>query len=142
MQTSALGLFIVFKLDCHAWLARLNSMKSVKLKSLVRGQAFRFDGSNIVNVAGSVSPCGSKYTYWTQDPESGNYVPITVSSETTVLPVNTEQQFHTHVLHCARCGGNHDNVLFMLLDNSNLFSHWGVCPTNSQPILMRVEPTS
>lgn len=52
------------------------------------------------------------------------------------------------VRHCARCGGDHENVGFKPLtkpipgnDESVLWTHWAPCPTNGEPILQATVPT-
>ena len=56
----------------------------------------------------------------------------------------------TSVKHCARCGGNHDDVLFRQLSRPVVVSgeerdteltHWAPCPVNGDPILLRVVST-
>lgn len=43
------------------------------------------------------------------------------------------------VRHCARCGGNHSRLTFHPLDNPSVeFSHWAMCETTEQPILLQV----
>jgi hypothetical protein len=45
---------------------------------------------------------------------------------------------------CARCEGDHETVTFkplthaIELDDGTLYTHWGACPSNGEPILMRV----
>jgi hypothetical protein len=44
------------------------------------------------------------------------------------------------VVGCARCGGNHPELTFKKLENSLVkLTHWSMCPTNNEPILLRVE---
>lgn len=49
------------------------------------------------------------------------------------------------IKNCARCKGDHSNVKFKKLthpiesDDSNLSdTHWSPCPTNGEPILLRI----
>lgn len=49
------------------------------------------------------------------------------------------------VLHgCARCGGEHEGVVYMPLErparlsDEVVVSHWAPCPTNGEPILMLI----
>lgn len=44
--------------------------------------------------------------------------------------------FKTTVMECARCGADHIDIEFSPLDNGGLFSHWTLCPTNGQPVLL------
>jgi hypothetical protein len=44
---------------------------------------------------------------------------------------------------CARCGGEHDAVEYRpferpVPDPEGDFTHWAPCPTNGDPILMRI----
>jgi hypothetical protein len=44
------------------------------------------------------------------------------------------------VIGCSRCGQDHHEVRFWPLDNpSQGCTHWSSCPTNGQPILMRLD---
>ncbi len=40
---------------------------------------------------------------------------------------------------CARCGKGHDELPFRPLNNHDDWSHWCLCPSVGQPILMKVE---
>lgn len=44
--------------------------------------------------------------------------------------------------HCARCGKTHLNLKFKKLRRKpgpfTRYTHWGTCPTNKEPIMMRV----
>ena len=42
---------------------------------------------------------------------------------------------------CARCGGYHDKVEFRPFKNGSIrdLSHWAMCPTTVEPILMRIQ---
>ena len=47
-----------------------------------------------------------------------------------------------HVRGCARCGGDHNELEWELLerpivDSGVIWTHWCACPANGQPILMR-----
>jgi hypothetical protein len=44
------------------------------------------------------------------------------------------------VTRCARCGGNHEHILFTKLSGQPIagVTHWGMCPALNQPILMEV----
>lgn len=52
---------------------------------------------------------------------------------------------HTIDLHgCARCFGGHPNITFKRFtypveadELGIVYTHWALCPTNSEPILMR-----
>ncbi len=47
--------------------------------------------------------------------------------------------FEIAVKRCARCGKNHKKVLFKPFKNENpTYTHWALCPTNEEPILMIV----
>jgi len=54
-------------------------------------------------------------------------------------------RFKTTVVGCARCGGVHYDLEFKLLtfpmeDSSGLvWTHWALCPTNGEPILLRIQ---
>ena len=54
----------------------------------------------------------------------------------------TPTQFKTNVGNCARCGGNHDVLLFRKLRRPVVapdreWTHWASCPENGEPILLR-----
>jgi hypothetical protein len=41
---------------------------------------------------------------------------------------------------CARCGENHESICFYKLENpSDEWTHWAMCPTFAEPIMMLVE---
>lgn len=44
--------------------------------------------------------------------------------------------FKTNVKRCARCGGDHAGLMFLKLDNGTRYSHFAICPTVQQPIMM------
>jgi hypothetical protein len=52
------------------------------------------------------------------------------------LPVSC----HTAVKTCARCGGNHREILFRKfkqpIQADKVWTHWGICPKTHEPILM------
>ncbi len=52
-----------------------------------------------------------------------------------------ESRVITNVLACARCGKRHLNVAFerMLFPHAE-FEYWAACPTNGQPILLKLMP--
>lgn len=61
---------------------------------------------------------------------------ITIPSELNIL--------NSDIVRCARCNGNHKDVLFMsfkqfpIEDGNGLtYTHYGVCPTTNEPMLMR-----
>lgn len=113
-------------------------MKRVKIKDCEPQQGFRYYGSAIINFFEGLSPCGNMCSYWTEDPESGNYVSVAVPSDEEVFVARTESKFTTHIGCCVRCGLDHEDVVFQRLDNSESFTHWGLCPTTKQPILMSI----
>jgi hypothetical protein len=48
--------------------------------------------------------------------------------------------FVNDVVSCARCGGNHTGLVFKFFTNpSPICQLWAQCPSNGEPILMRVE---
>lgn len=58
-------------------------------------------------------------------------------------PTQTDQSFLQDVRGCSRCGGDHDSLRFARFKNlpSFLFvSHWAMCPTTSEPVLLWFEP--
>ena len=47
----------------------------------------------------------------------------------------------TNVGECARCGEDHNDIKFKELirpikDNDGRWTHWALCPTNKEPIIM------
>lgn len=51
------------------------------------------------------------------------------------------------IMLCSRCGGNHDRLIFQPFTRPNdSWSHWCMCPTLSEPLMLRfgggsVQPT-
>ncbi len=48
---------------------------------------------------------------------------------------------------CTRCGGEHADLDFRLLEppldiSGLMFTHWALCPANDTPVLLRVETVS
>jgi len=50
----------------------------------------------------------------------------------------------THLLNCARCGGEHPIITFKLMaipitemDSQFTWTHWALCPNSCDPILFR-----
>ncbi len=57
---------------------------------------------------------------------------------------STERVIRTAVHGCARCGGDHARVAFLLLvrpmemdDKDGALTHWASCPRTGEPILLR-----
>jgi hypothetical protein len=49
------------------------------------------------------------------------------------------------VVNCARCGNNHEPMVFKKLTHAvesvlGGFTHWGMCPMTKEPIMMVVSP--
>jgi hypothetical protein len=45
------------------------------------------------------------------------------------------------IKNCARCGGDHVNMLFKSFGRKpDRYSHFGICPTTQEPILMISTP--
>lgn len=50
-----------------------------------------------------------------------------------------------NIKNCARCHGNHEDVEFVRFNTpvyegeSLVWTHWAMCPTNEEPILLIVE---
>lgn len=47
-------------------------------------------------------------------------------------------EFKTTVKCCARCQGDHVDLEFKPIDNYKFATHYAICPTSSQPIMMNV----
>lgn len=51
----------------------------------------------------------------------------------------------TTIHNCARCGQNHEDLEFLLFENpiedtdGTVWNYWSVCPTNNEPILLKVK---
>lgn len=50
------------------------------------------------------------------------------------------------IRHCARCNGDHDQMEFFKLtnpviadDGKILYTYWGPCPTNQEPVMMHID---
>lgn len=48
------------------------------------------------------------------------------------------RSFTTDVSKCARCGQDHESLVFSPLNNHPTYSHWVLCPVTFQPILLRI----
>lgn len=52
----------------------------------------------------------------------------------------------THVGYCARCEGNHEQVVFnrfkraMLDSNGDKLEWWGICPVTNEPMIIGQPP--
>lgn len=47
--------------------------------------------------------------------------------------------FYVTIRDCARCGDNHDNLMFQRFQYPpDDFDAWGMCPDTNEPILMTV----
>lgn len=46
-----------------------------------------------------------------------------------------------HLQHCARCGQDHE-IVWMPFKDAPIddYTHWGLCPLNSEPVLMKEVP--
>lgn len=45
----------------------------------------------------------------------------------------------TSIINCARCSQDHLDLEFKPFTQANpTYSHWALCPTNGEPILMRM----
>jgi len=43
------------------------------------------------------------------------------------------------VKHCARCGGDHDEMKFTRLSHPSAeWTHWAPCPTNGEPLMLQI----
>ena len=50
-----------------------------------------------------------------------------------------KKTFKTKVENCARCGGNHAEIVFKKFTHPpERYTYWAICPTNGEPILMLV----
>lgn len=51
----------------------------------------------------------------------------------------------TTVSDCARCNGTHENLEFKPLTNHPIdgftFTHWAICPTMDEPLLLKLVQT-
>ena len=61
--------------------------------------------------------------------------------------MDEEKSIVIQVRNCARCGGEHvitfvpfNNPCY-IKDTDVVFTHWGICPTNYEPILLLVKET-
>lgn len=54
-----------------------------------------------------------------------------------------EKKIVTSICNCARCGQNHENLIFYKFTRpSGEYTHYAYCPTNGEPILMKIILTS
>lgn len=60
----------------------------------------------------------------------------------------TTPELVVKVKRCARCRGDHEALLFQKLTHSmapencdHEWTHWALCPTNGEPIMLLQEPT-
>jgi hypothetical protein len=57
----------------------------------------------------------------------------------TVIETGASGQFQHSLKSCRRCGAGHPDLTFRRLDNStDIYNWWSVCPTTSQPVLIKV----
>jgi len=50
-----------------------------------------------------------------------------------------EQEHKVDVKRCARCGQNHNALVFHRLTNPSAYTHWAMCPITNEPILLQFE---
>ncbi len=58
------------------------------------------------------------------------------------MGTKTPETHAIDVVNCARCEENHTNLSFSRFTNApkkSLYTHWALCPTNGEPILMWIE---
>lgn len=90
-------------------------------------EAFRLTGDEPNEVQATVSmPAGMKLVFVTWEAEWG--------------PQDEgEDHERTPVKGCARCGGDHELVFRHLAQASDNWTHWSVCPTTGEPVMMRTK---
>lgn len=72
--------------------------------------------------------------YWMSERGEPDIVaPIANSLGTGV----TQRKLGVQVQCCARCGGDHLELVFEPLSNHDTYSHWALCPEVNQPVLLR-----
>lgn len=59
------------------------------------------------------------------------------------MPERLDYTMKVSIQYCARCGQDHDGLEFQLLthpmnDSDGIRNYWAPCPTNGEPILMRI----
>ncbi len=58
-----------------------------------------------------------------------------------------KEKLKTTIGNCARCGQDHKDLEFKLFTDAiedtdgTIWSHWALCPTNGEPILLKVTQT-
>lgn len=53
------------------------------------------------------------------------------------VPIEDDDKLTAYVTECARCGKDHSRMTFMPLRRAaGLYTHWTICPTCGEPILM------
>ena len=53
-------------------------------------------------------------------------------------PDKKSKEITLDIPHCVRCGDTHQGIKFTLLVNApDNVTHWALCPTRKQPILMK-----
>jgi hypothetical protein len=57
----------------------------------------------------------------------------------TTIVNSMDGTFQIDVKCCARCGGDHDQLRFMVLGGHERYTHWAICPVSTQPILLRFD---
>lgn len=61
------------------------------------------------------------------------------------MPLERDEELQADIGACARCGRDHHGLRFRLLDRpmedgADAYTHWAPCPTNGQPVVLRVMP--
>lgn len=55
------------------------------------------------------------------------------------LELNNVGQMPVDISNCARCGEDHEQMIFSLLANaSDEWKYFGMCPVTDQPVMLRI----
>lgn len=87
------------------------------------------------------NPAGSDLTFFTHFQAAMTFQRLPPLQEKIM---SSTPSFNTDIRNCARCGGNHEDLLFWKLRAPCLeYQYWCPCPDNGEPILLhRDEPVS
>jgi hypothetical protein len=59
--------------------------------------------------------------------------------------MSDRETIETGVTHCARCGQDHERIMFVRFihpvvdEDGTVWGYWGTCPVTSDPILLRAD---
>jgi hypothetical protein len=71
--------------------------------------------------------------------KKSDLVASVVEASDMIVAAQAVPPFRTDVKNCARCGGNHDQLLFCKFQQAPPdHTHWASCPATDEPILLKI----